>query len=67
MNESKLISVLQSRKFYASLIGLLSVFGIYSGGAVESAELIDAILVIVSTFVASTALESGMQQLGKKE
>jgi len=62
MNESKLIWVLQSRKFWAAVIGLVAIFytAWQSGGGVDPDTLVNAILGIVAAFMTATALEDGL-------
>lgn len=66
VDENKLIGVLKSRKFWASLLGILASLGLYAGGEMEADRLVDAILVIVGTFTLGTGVESGLQALGKR-
>ena len=62
---NKFVRFLQSRKFWVSLIGLLSVAGLYWGNDIEAAKLVDSILVIVGALVASIAAEDGLSAIGK--
>lgn len=57
---NKAMELLQSRKFWASLIGLLATLGIGLVSDVEATKLIDAIMIIVGIFVGGTALEDGL-------
>lgn len=62
---NKFIRFLQSRKFWVSLIGLLSVAGIYAGTDLEADKLVTAIQVIVGALVAGIAAEDGLSAMGK--
>ena len=62
---NKFVRFLQSRKFWVSLIGLLSVAGLYWGDDIEAAKLVDSILLIVGALVASIAAEDGLAAIGK--
>jgi uncharacterized membrane protein len=61
---SKWVMLLRSRKFWGSIIGLVSVLAVTFLGAQELPveALVDAIVLIVSVFVASTALEDGLSR-----
>lgn len=62
MNENKIMWVLQSRKFWAAVIGLGAIFytAWQSGGGVDPDTVVNAILGIVAAFIGATALEDGM-------
>lgn len=62
----KFARVLQSRKFWMSVVGLLMSFGVYVGTDLDAETLVNAILVIVSTFVGSVAVEDGLHALARK-
>jgi 4-hydroxybenzoate polyprenyltransferase len=61
---SKWLMLLRSRKFWGSVVGLVSVLVVTFFGAQELPveALVDAIVLIVSVFVASTALEDGLSR-----
>lgn len=59
---NKLLTLLQSRKFWASIIGLLASFGLYEFGNIDANKLTDAILAIVGAFIVGTGIEGA----GKK-
>lgn len=62
MNESKIVWVLQSRKFWSAVIGLVAILytAWQSGGAVDPDTLVNAILGIVAAYMTATALEDGL-------
>ncbi len=61
-SENKLVWVLQSRKFWASIVGLVAIFytAWQSGGGVDSDTLVNAIMGIVMAYLGATALEDGL-------
>jgi hypothetical protein len=61
-NDNKLIWVLQSRKFWSAVIGLVAIFytAWQSGGTVDPDTLVNAILGIVAAYMTATALEDGL-------
>lgn len=62
MNENKILWVLQSRKFWAAVVGLVAIFytAWQSGGGVDPDTIVNAILGIVAAFIGATALEDGL-------
>lgn len=62
MNENKILWVLQSRKFWAAMVGFAAIFytAWQSGGGVDPDTLVNAILGIVAAFIGATALEDGL-------
>lgn len=61
--DNKFIDLLQSRKFWASLLGILGTLGFKAVSPdVDSDTIINAIMVIVSVFVGSVALEDGLMK-----
>ena len=60
--DNKFITLLKSRKFWASLLGLVAVFVLqFTGQEIPEELLVDAIVAIVGVFVAATALEDGLR------
>ncbi len=62
MTENKIMWVLQSRKFWSALVGLVAIFytAWQSGGGVDPDTLVNAILGIVAAYMGATALEDGL-------
>lgn len=61
----KLVALLQSRKFWASVIGILVSLGFKAANPdTDSETIVNAIMVIVSVFVGSVALEDGLTKRG---
>lgn len=62
MNENKLIWVLQSRKMWATLIGiiLMIVTAIINKQAIDPDTLVNGIMVLVGIYVSAVAVEDGM-------
>ena len=57
--------VLRSRKFWASIAGVVAVVVLqFSGADLPAEKLVDAILVLVSAFIGGTALEDGLKKNG---
>lgn len=63
----KLVRVVQSRKFWASLVGLLVALGLATLSDAQQAELVGAILTIVTTvtYTLGVALEDGLSGRGQ--
>lgn len=61
-SENKIMWVLQSRKFWSAVIGLVAIFytAWQSGGGVDPDTLVNAILGIVAAYMGATALEDGL-------
>lgn len=66
---NKLAGVLQSRKFWASVVGLLTSVGILTLGDYPHEEVISAILIVanVGIYTFSTAFEDGMSGRARDE
>lgn len=63
MGDNKIFWVLKSRKFWASLIGLVSVLLVAFGlPELPDETLIEAITTIVGIYVGSVALEDGLSR-----
>ena len=58
----KIVRMLQSRKFWASLLGVVVSLGLVAWSDAQQAELVGAILTIVSTvsYTLGVALEDGL-------
>ena len=63
MSENKILWVLQSRKFWAAVIGFVSILWVsyQSGSALDPDTVINALLGIVAAYIAATAWEDGKQ------
>lgn len=61
MDTNKFIDLLKSRKFWASLVGIIAAFGFKAASDVDADTIVQAIMVIVSVFIGSTALEDGLR------
>jgi len=58
------LTLLRSRKFWVSLVGLGAVAWVASGGGeVPEEKLVEAIVTIVGVFVGSTAIEDAASKL----
>lgn len=59
--QNKLLRTLQSRKFWAAVIGLVAILwtSYQSGSALDPDTVISAILGIVAAYIAATAYEDG--------
>ncbi len=64
MTSNKLIGLLQSRKFWASLISLLVAVGMLQFSDSQQAELVAAILTVTTavSYVIGVALEDGLSR-----
>jgi len=65
---AKLLGIFKSRKFWAAIISLLVAFGLLQASDVQEAELVQAILTVVTTvaYIISVAIEdAGRAQGGK--
>lgn len=62
----KILWILKSRKFWASVIGLLIATGVLQLSDVQEAELIQAILTVVTAlgYVLSVAIEDAGRHMG---
>lgn len=63
MEQNKILWVLQSRKFWAAVIGFVSILWVsyQSGAQLDPDTVINAILGIVAAYIAATAWEDGKQ------
>ena len=59
--ENKIVEIMKSRKFWASIIGLLVAFGLLEGG--DEAKVVEAIVVIATA--ASYVIGTGLEDMGK--
>jgi len=58
----KLFQLLQSRKFWASVLGILTSLGIATFADVDADTLVAAIAAIVSAFGLATGIEDGLSR-----
>lgn len=63
MTDNKFLRALQSRKFWAAIVGFVSILWVayQSGSALDPDTVINAILGIVAAYIAATAWEDGKQ------
>jgi len=66
MDTSKLLALLKSRKFWATLVGLVTVLGYGSYHGVPPEKIVDAIMVLIGAFTGSVALEDGLSNMNKQ-
>ena len=61
MSENKLLWVLQSRKFWAAVVGFVTILWVayQSGAALDPNTVVNAILGIVAAYIGATAWEDG--------
>lgn len=63
MSDNKFARALQSRKFWAAVVGLVSIVWVayQSGTAIDPNTVVNAILGIVAAYMGATAYEDGKQ------
>lgn len=59
---SKLYELLISRKFWASLLGILTSLGVASFADVDADTIVQAIAAIIGAFTVGTGIESGLKK-----
>ena len=64
MNENKILWVLQSRKFWSAVVGLVAIVYVAwaKGDTLDPDTIVNAILGIVAAYMGATALEDGMSK-----
>lgn len=60
--KNKLIELLQSRKFWASVLGILTSLGLASFIDVDADTIVAAIAAIIAAFNIGTGIESGLKK-----
>lgn len=65
MDTNKLVALLKSRKFWATLIGLITIMGYGNYHGVPPEKIVDAIMVLVGIFTGSVAVEDGLSNMNK--
>ena len=59
----KVIQIVQSRKMWASMIGLVATLGLWWMGEIDGARAVEAMTWVLGIFIGSVALEDGMTRL----
>lgn len=55
-------ALLNSRKFWLGVLGVVGAVILYAQGAIEASELVDAILVLVGALMATIAIEDAAEK-----
>lgn len=65
MNLGFLKALLQSRKFWLALLGLIGAIIVYVQGGIDANALVDAIVTLVGIVIAGIAVEDAAQKFSK--
>lgn len=65
MNLNFMKALLQSRKFWLALLGLIGAIIVYVQGGIDANALVDAIVTLVGIVIAGIAVEDAAQKFSK--